>query len=254
MREWKTYGTHGGMRTFATLATEAGRLLVSEHLSACDCLAAETLNQNKYQDRWLWSLFDLAWSPAAGSPLQATRSAWWKNVRIPLDQVDEQRRVWGAKLETPIGLALAFIPDPPDSFCSVLEDLFSASVYAIDRLERDVEDALARTQVDTSTLPVDPHAGATGTTATAAPDDAPPALKVNDTRVIETMARIDASRLLSAEMIADEMHATQRLSDRTIRKIVRRLIGMGLAERPEGTRSGARLTMKGRRLVPKIAD
>jgi hypothetical protein len=68
------------------------------------------------------------------------------------------------------------------------------------------------------------------------------------------MARFDASRLLSAKMIADEMDATIRLSEETVRQCVGKLIAADLAERPEGDRSGARLNSAGRRLAGKIAD
>ena len=85
-------------------------------------------------------------------------------------------------------------------------------------------------------------------------DEAPLALTPNQTLVIGTMARFDGSRLLSAAAIEEEMGPSQRLSARTIGSIVRRLMKLGLAERPEGERSGARLTTKGRRLAPKIAD
>jgi hypothetical protein len=87
-------------------------------------------------------------------------------------------------------------------------------------------------------------------------DDQPsaPALTVNQTRVLQTMARFDPSRLLSSKTIADEMDATSRLSEETVRQCVGKLIGLRLAERPEGDRSGARLTIAGRRLAGKIAD
>lgn len=81
-----------------------------------------------------------------------------------------------------------------------------------------------------------------------------PALTVNDSRVLQSMAMFDASRLLSANAIRTEMVKRERLSARTIGPIVRRLIALGLAERPEGGRSGARLTIAGRRLASKIAD
>ncbi len=91
-------------------------------------------------------------------------------------------------------------------------------------------------------------------TPTTDSDEAPPALTPNQTVVIETMAQFDGSRLLSAVTIDEGMDPKRRLSARTIGPIVRRLIKLGLAERPEGERSGARLTPKGRRLAPKIAD
>lgn len=81
-----------------------------------------------------------------------------------------------------------------------------------------------------------------------------PALTVNQSRVLQTMARFDASRLLSAKMIAEEMDPSVRLSEETVRQCVGKLIESGLAERPEGDRSGARLNSVGRKLAGKIAD
>lgn len=87
-------------------------------------------------------------------------------------------------------------------------------------------------------------------------DDTPngPALTFRQSRVLQTMARFDASQLLSSKVIAAEMDATVRLSEETVRQCVGKLIESLLAERPEGDRSGARLTSAGRRLAGKIAD
>lgn len=68
------------------------------------------------------------------------------------------------------------------------------------------------------------------------------------------MARFDASELRSSKSIANEMDATVRLSEETVRQCVGKLIESQLAERPEGDRSGARLTRAGRKLAGKIAD
>jgi hypothetical protein len=85
-------------------------------------------------------------------------------------------------------------------------------------------------------------------------ESAGPALTPNQARVLQTMNMFEAEPLVSAAAIAAEMQKQWRLSERTIGPIVRKLIDLGLAERPEGERSGARLTMKGRRLASKIAD
>jgi hypothetical protein len=99
------------------------------------------------------------------------------------------------------------------------------------------------------------NAGTKPTTPPVGADEsAGPALTMNQSRVLQTMARFDASRLVSADAIAVEMEAAERLSARTIGPIVRKLIEMRLAERPEGDRSGARLTTAGRRLALKVAD
>lgn len=68
------------------------------------------------------------------------------------------------------------------------------------------------------------------------------------------LAKFDPAILASASKIAEKIDPMERLSERTITKSIKRLIELGLAERPEGDRQGARLTMEGRRLVPKIAD
>lgn len=81
-----------------------------------------------------------------------------------------------------------------------------------------------------------------------------PAITQNQSRVLQTMARFDPSRLLSAAAITTEMDPAARLSEETVRQCVLRLIKSDLAERPDGDRSGARLTAAGRRLAGKIAD
>lgn len=96
---------------------------------------------------------------------------------------------------------------------------------------------------------------ASGEDGPVAPDEpVDPPITENESRVLQTMSRFDASQLLSAKRIADGMDLAERLSEETVRKCVRKLIDSGLAERPEGERSGARLTLPGRRLAGKIAD
>ncbi len=86
------------------------------------------------------------------------------------------------------------------------------------------------------------------------PDEAPPALTENQSRVLQTMAHFDGSLLLSTKAIDDAMNAPERLSVETVRQCVAKLVEVDLAERPDGPRSGARLRNKGRRLAGKIAD
>jgi hypothetical protein len=87
-----------------------------------------------------------------------------------------------------------------------------------------------------------------------------PALTASQSRVLKTMAMFDTSKLLSSKMIADETEdresrpPTAGLSEETVRLCVGKLIKLNLAERPEGERSGARLTTPGRKLAGKIAD
>lgn len=80
----------------------------------------------------------------------------------------------------------------------------------------------------------------------------PPALTKNQAEVLKTMDIFDASALLSARTTAGEMH--NRVSEETVRASVVKLIELRLAERPEGPRSGARLTRDGRKLASRIED
>ena len=100
-------------------------------------------------------------------------------------------------------------------------------------------------------------AGGSGSTPALPATESPESLKAppltqNAVIVLCTMARFDASVLLGATRIEQSIELTDRLSARTIGPLVRRLVSLGLAERPEGLRSGARLTVAGRRLATNI--
>ncbi len=100
------------------------------------------------------------------------------------------------------------------------------------------------------------EAGASPPGRESAPDDddpPPPALTATEVTVLRTLATFDPSELASAARIEAAMESNARLADRSILPAVRRLIELGLAERPQGIRSGARLTLAGRRLARKIA-
>lgn len=76
------------------------------------------------------------------------------------------------------------------------------------------------------------------------------ALTPKDESVLLAMANYDASRLLSLPNISKE--TKPGVSGRTTGRCVEKLIRLGLAERPEGDRQGARLTRAGRRLAGEI--
>jgi hypothetical protein len=80
-----------------------------------------------------------------------------------------------------------------------------------------------------------------------------PALTATEIAVLQTLATFDPSVLASAARIEMAMESDARFATRSILPAVRRLIELGLAERPQGIRSGARLTLAGRRLARKIA-
>jgi hypothetical protein len=99
-----------------------------------------------------------------------------------------------------------------------------------------------------------------------APSDRPPdepmerGLRASDRRVLKAMGKFNPGDLLVTEVIAEATADPNAesplppLGNETTRKCVLRLIELGLAERSEGSRSGARLTMSGRRRLVKIAD
>jgi len=101
--------------------------------------------------------------------------------------------------------------------------------------------------------PASDDAGELGTPASDDAGAMGPALTEAQADVLRTMAEFDGSRLLSRDAIVHEMKATTRRSPETVRRCVAKLIEVGLAERPEGPRAGARLTNLGRRQAVKIA-
>ncbi|HMN96929.1 MAG TPA: hypothetical protein PKC43_10565 [Phycisphaerales bacterium] len=72
--------------------------------------------------------------------------------------------------------------------------------------------------------------------------------------MLQALATLDPTELASAVRIADAIDPSRRVSERSIVTIVRRLLELDLAERPMGDRSGARLTLKGRRIARRIAE
>ena len=81
-----------------------------------------------------------------------------------------------------------------------------------------------------------------------------PALTKSEQTTLTTMANFDPSRLASASDVSAAMPAATQLSDRTIGPAIRKLISLELAERPEGDKQGARLTIKGRKRAAQLAD
>ena len=71
---------------------------------------------------------------------------------------------------------------------------------------------------------------------------------------LRALATFDPADLAKAARVADAMPPAERLSERTIRPAINKLVTMDLAERPEGDEQGVRLTIRGRRLASKIAQ
>jgi len=82
----------------------------------------------------------------------------------------------------------------------------------------------------------------------------PPALTRAEQLTLQALATFDPPDLASIDRVYKAMDPANRISERTIGKAIAKLVEVGLAERPEGARQGARCTLRGRRLVPMIAD
>ncbi len=72
--------------------------------------------------------------------------------------------------------------------------------------------------------------------------------------VLTTLSTVDGACLLSVREIVERMPRGEQIAAETARKALNKLIECELAERPEGSRRGARLTNSGRRQAGKIAD
>ena len=114
-------------------------------------------------------------------------------------------------------------------------------------------DAIAARVVELQSVPQSESAAPEGVvqTESASTDDAMrPALDESDCIVLHALKKLGQERLHSALRIAiwltDHKRDKQR-SSRTVSTSLRNLVRLGYAERPNGERRGARLTMKGLR-------
>ncbi|MEQ9453826.1 MAG: hypothetical protein RLN76_04445 [Phycisphaeraceae bacterium] len=78
------------------------------------------------------------------------------------------------------------------------------------------------------------------------------ALTRSDRIVLVAIYKMNVDVLVSISNIEQSLAPSERLSPKTIGKSIKRLIDRGLVERPEGTKSGARLTIQGRRKASEI--
>lgn len=80
-----------------------------------------------------------------------------------------------------------------------------------------------------------------------------PALTKAERATLLALATFDASRLASALEVSEAMPGVS-YSERSAREAIKKLVALNLAERPEGEKQGARLTIKGRRLASRLDD
>ncbi len=86
----------------------------------------------------------------------------------------------------------------------------------------------------------------------AATQSASPGLTLSERAVLQGLYEFGPESPAHIASVAERMEVKR--SDSVVRKAVKRLIELGLAERPEGERNGARLTIAGRDMARKIAD
>jgi hypothetical protein len=114
-------------------------------------------------------------------------------------------------------------------------------------------DALARA---VGTAHETAHCG-DGAPADATDEPLPPALGRSERIVLRVLRQAEPVAVMTVAQIAalsmNDLHPGERVSDRAAGSALRALIDRGWAERPNGARSGARLTTKGRRAASKIA-
>jgi hypothetical protein len=183
----------------------------------------------------------------AAEPSEEDRQALTEAIRNALRATD--REFEAAGFEAPRTLEewehLAHIAEMPfDTIRSGEFTLADVRVVALAWAERQRMKAKLAAEASASALA--PDGGAHEDEVT------PPALTANEAAVLRTLAIFDPAELASAARVEAAMDRADRISDKTIRVAIRRLVELGLAERPEGDRSGARLTIAGRRLVRKI--
>lgn len=120
--------------SFFSLAAEAGQCLEGLPAHVNRILWHEWLDGFRTigdKGMWISALFELAWQQTAGSSLAAERFAWSGTTSIPLDAWPQSRQQTenGAPID-----ALPDIPASPAHWYSVINDLVSASVAALDIL------------------------------------------------------------------------------------------------------------------------
>ena len=142
-RIWTYHGSFDASTRLVELATRAGQTLLGSPPQAVAWIPQYTLFASRDQDRWLWSLFDLAWQGRHPS-LRAERKTWFhppkKELNIKFDVVYVSYDL--QKLRAMRGSQTAFGSDIPEEwterlpgyFVSELPNLFQASADLIDVL------------------------------------------------------------------------------------------------------------------------
>lgn len=185
-------------------------------------------------------------------PEQLHGDRWWPSPPT----ADHYESLYVSKT----GLALRYIQSKRPKITGSIErgDLFDSESYAMRCSAAEAVDWLQRHGY----RPPDDLLQASGVPQPAAPaasvtDDSagqPPALTAAERLTLRTLGHFDAHILATAAEIHEAMDPHERLSEPTILAAIRKLATLNLAERPQGKRQGARLTIRGRRLASKVID
>jgi hypothetical protein len=133
IRRVNLYGADAAQERLMPCLADAGHLLAGLPRDELPVpIPPPTLATKETSKRWLYVLFDLAWAEIPGSLLRPSkpRCAWYLNVWIPVRTI-ETHRIYGDRL--PFAEILRKIPYPP-TWCSTIDDVAQASIYAIDIL------------------------------------------------------------------------------------------------------------------------
>jgi hypothetical protein len=134
IRTLQVHGDCQAFQCFSQIAREAGCSVPAMMPEARKLLFPDTVRETDPLKCWLYALFDLAWRNTPGSPLKAERHTWVGNTSVSLRSLPHLRRAAAAGAMVAPSELLAQVPDPPDRFYSILGDLWTASIAAIDIL------------------------------------------------------------------------------------------------------------------------
>ncbi len=128
-------GTKAALGRFELLAAETGKCVARLGRSAAPSGVAESF-MNEPDLRWVWKLFDLAWSQTDESLLTARRYVHVEGHSPVCYTPDIWQTLLDSAYSEPPGLPKSLLREllehPPECFYSEIPDLIRASVHAID--------------------------------------------------------------------------------------------------------------------------
>jgi len=134
VRTLQVHGEYEAFQCFSQIATQAGCSVPAMPPAVRNMLFPGTVRETDPLKCWLYVLFDLAWRNMPGSPLKAERYTWVGDTSVSLRSLPNFRRAAAIGAKVPHPELLAQIPDPPDRFYSVLDNIGLASIAAVDIL------------------------------------------------------------------------------------------------------------------------